>query len=159
MPPHLAALFEEKWVGHMTAELSEISEKLKALIADHDSQIRLVVQTGYDETGMVATTNGYLRLAQVLIEFVLSAKAQETETWDIYGHSLPGSVAINSLFRENWDVCIDTTMLAKTQEEVGQIAQAYWDRSPVQDAPAPRSAILDEGEEGHGKHDGAGTDR
>ena len=116
-------------MGHTTAELSEISEKLKAMIADHDSQIRLVVQTGHDETGMVATADGYLRLAQVLIEFVVSAKAQETKTWDIYGHSLPGSTAINDLFRENYEVCIDTTMLAETQEEVGQIAQAYWDGS------------------------------
>ena len=64
-------------MGHSTAELSEISEKLKAMIADHDSQIRLVVQTGHDETGMVATADGYLRLAQVLIEFVLSVKAEE----------------------------------------------------------------------------------
>jgi len=123
-------------VGHLTAELSEISEELKAMIADHDPQIRLVVQTGYNETGMVATADGYLRLAQLLIEFVLSAKAQETKTWDIYGHSLPGSTAINGLFRENWEVCIDTTMLAETQEEVSQIAQAFWDGSPLQERPA-----------------------
>ena len=123
-------------MGHLTAELSGISEELKAVITDHDSQIRLVVQTGYNETGMVATADGYLRLAQVLIEFVLRAETQETETWDIYGHSLPGSTAINGLFRENWDVCIDTTVLAETQEEVSQIAQAYWDGSPLQEQPA-----------------------
>ena len=123
-------------MGHLTAELSEIREELKAMIADHDSQIRLVVQTGHDETGMVATADGYLRLAQVLIEFVLRAETQETETWDIYGHSLPGSTAIDDLFRENHEVCIDTTMLAETQEEVSQIAQAFWDGSPLQERPA-----------------------
>lgn len=114
----------------MTEELSEINEKLKALITDQDAHIRLVIQTGHDETGMVATADGYLRLAQVLIEFVLSARAEEAQTWDISGHSLPSSTAIYHLFRENYEICIDTTTLAETQEEVSQVAQAYWEASP-----------------------------
>lgn len=114
----------------MTEELSDINEQLKALIVDQDAHIRLVVQTGYDEAGMVATTDGYLRLAQVLIEFILKVKAEETEVWDLFGHHLPGSTAINSVFRENFDVGIDTVMLAETQEEVSQVAEAFWQGSP-----------------------------
>src|SRR5665213_1122495 len=45
-------------LGHMTEELTDINEKLKALIADQNAHIRLVIQTGHDETGMVATTDG-----------------------------------------------------------------------------------------------------
>ena len=114
----------------MTAELSEINEKLKALITNQDAQIRLVIQTGHDETEMVATSDGYLRLVQFLIEFILNARAKETNIWDIYGHPLPASAAIRSLFRENFEVCINSVMLAETQEEVGQVAQAFWDGSP-----------------------------
>jgi len=114
----------------MTADLQDINEKLKALIAHQDAQIRLVIQTGTDETGMVATTDGYLRLAQLLIEFILKAKEEEAEIWSIYGHQLPGSSAIYDVFRENFEVSIDTLMLAENQLEVSQIAQAFWDASP-----------------------------
>lgn len=114
----------------MIEGLSEVHDKLKAMAADPSSQIRLVVQTGYDETGMVATADGYLRLAQVLVEFVLNAEAKQTETWDVHGHSVPGSTAVSKLFRENHEVCIDTTMMARTEEEVSQIAGAFWRGSP-----------------------------
>ena len=100
------------------------------MITNQDAQIKLVIQTGYDETGMVATTDGYLRLAQVLIEFILSAQAKETDVWNLYGHPVPGSSAISQLFRENYEVCIDTVALAETQEEVTQIAQAFLQGSP-----------------------------
>ena len=114
----------------MIVELSEINEKLKTMITNQDAQIRLVIQTGYDETVMVATADGYLRLAQVLVEFILKAKAKETDIWDLYGHPVPGSTTINHLFRENYEVCIDTVVLAETQEEVSQIAQAFLKASP-----------------------------
>ena len=68
----------------------------------------MVIQTGYDETGMVATADGYLRLAQVLVQFILKAKAKETDNWDLYGHHVPGSTTVNHLFRENYEVRIDT---------------------------------------------------
>jgi hypothetical protein len=112
------------------SELSEINDKLKAMVGDQDATIRLVIQTGHDEIGMVGTADGYLRLAQVVIEFLLKAKAEETKIWDLYGHSLPGSTAINEVFRGNDEVCIDTLALAETQDEVSQVAQAYWEGSP-----------------------------
>ena len=62
-----------------TAELAEINENLKSMVADQEAKIRCVVQTGCDETGLVATTDGYLRLAQTLVEFVLQAESQEMQ--------------------------------------------------------------------------------
>ncbi|MES2464022.1 MAG: hypothetical protein V4671_25910 [Armatimonadota bacterium] len=122
----------------MTSELNEINDKLNSLIYNRDAQIRLVVQTGYDETGMVATNDGYLRLAQIVIEFLLKAEAKETETWDLYGHLLPGSTTINNVFRGNFEVCIDTLALANTQEEVNQVAQAFSQGSPLESLPEER---------------------
>ena len=114
----------------MTSELTGISENLKGMIADQDSQIRIVIQTGYDEAGMIATTDGYLRLAQFLIDFVLKAKTQDMEVWDIYGSPLPGSSAIGYLFNGTDEVRIDSVMLAATEDDVNQMSQAFRINSP-----------------------------
>ena len=84
----------------MTLELTEIYETLKGMIASQESQTRIVIETGYDEAGMIATIDGYLRLAQFLIDFVLKSKAQESDIWNTYDHLLPGSSAIGLFLME-----------------------------------------------------------
>jgi len=117
-------------------ELSEINESLKSAITDQAARIRIAIETGYDEAGMVATRSGYLRLAQFLVEFVLKAEAQQTETWQVYGLALPGSSAIGYLFGPVDEVKIDSLMLAATEREVNETADAFLRDSPPPSKPA-----------------------
>ena len=128
----------------MTTELSEINEKLKGMIVNQEARIRVTVQTGYNECGMVATADGYLRLAQSLVEFILKAQAKETETWITHGcdKALPGSAEIGRLFHGADEVQLDTVELAETEEQANQVAEAVWLGSPpswYKPAPHDRS--------------------
>jgi hypothetical protein len=59
--------------------LSEISKALESLIQSQEACVYTFVETGYDETGMVATADGYLRLAKELINFVVAAQGGTLE--------------------------------------------------------------------------------
>ena len=116
----------------MAMELSEISTALGALVSEDKPSIRMVVQTGYDETGLVATADGYLCLAQVLVDFVLAARSQQTDNISIDGVSMPTSGVVYSLFRANSEIAIDGLMLASSEDEVKQIAEYYLWGSPLE---------------------------
>jgi hypothetical protein len=78
-------------------------------------KLRIVVETGYDEAGLVATKAGYLQLAQRLLEFVASGESESS---------------VSDLFMGGDEVRIDTLMLAQTQEEVNELAEAFLLGSP-----------------------------
>lgn len=115
----------------MTAGLAEVNEMLKSMIFDQEAKVRVVVETGYDEAGLVATTDGYLRLAQTLVDFLLQSEAQETQVWDIYDKHLPGSTTIRHTFAAGDEIVLDTTMLAQTQEEANEVAEAFLGGMPL----------------------------
>ena len=116
----------------MAMELNEISTALGDLVSEGRTSIRMVVQTGYDETGLVATADGYLRLAQTLVDFVLAAQRQQTETITYGSLTLPTSGAIYSLFHENFEIAIDNLTLASSEDEVKQIADHILRGSPLE---------------------------
>ena len=116
----------------MAMELGEISAALKVLISEEKPNVRMVVQTGYDETSLVATASGYLRLAQVLVDFVLTARNQQTETISIDGVSMPTSSTAYPLFQANPEIAINNIMLASSEDEVKQIAEYYLWGSPLE---------------------------
>lgn len=63
---------------HMNTEsLNEISKALESHIQNKEARIYTSVKTGYDETGMTATADGYLRFAKGLIDFVVAAQKGE----------------------------------------------------------------------------------
>jgi hypothetical protein len=116
----------------MSAALNEIYDRLNDLISDQAARVRVVVETGYDEAGLVATTSGYLRLAQALVGFVLEAQTQGAQTWAINGASLPESGSIGSLFGLD-EVRINSLTLAATEAQVGAVVTHFQDLSPHQD--------------------------
>ena len=125
----------------MTAELRQINEALQILIADQSARIGVTVETGYDELNLVATSDGYLQLAQALVEFVLEAEAQQTESWTKDGLTLPGSSAIRLLFGLNYEVDINSLSLASTQAEVQQAVEYFRRMSPMGNEALPMEEL------------------
>lgn len=115
----------------MTTELKEIEESLKNLVSDSDARIGVIVETGHDELGLVATADGYLRLAHALVEFVRKAQHGNTETWTMDGLTLPGTATVGEIFGLNFIVDVDTLSLASTQAEVQQLVEYYRDDLPL----------------------------
>ena len=115
----------------MTAELKEIEESLKNLVSDPDARIGVIVETGNDELGLVATADGYLRLAHALVEFILKARQGNTATWTMDGLTMPGTATVGKLFGLNFIVEVNTLSLASTQAEVQQLVEYYRDDLPL----------------------------
>ena len=114
----------------MNTKLAEISESIQSLIDNQNARLRIVVQTGYDESNLVATNDGFLRFAKALVDFVLASKEQKTEIWDIYGRNIPGDSSIHLLFGPD-EVQIATFQMAESEDQVRQIAEDYYVNSPA----------------------------
>lgn len=115
----------------MITELKKIEATLKKLVADPDARIGIIVETGNDELGLVATADGYLRLAHALVEFILKARQGNTKTWTRDGLTLPGTATVREIFGLNFIVEVDTLSLASTQAEVQQLVEYYRDDLPL----------------------------
>lgn len=113
----------------MEETLAEISELLKRPIDNPEAKLRIVVQTGYDEASLVATDDGFLRLAKALVDFVRASNKQKTEIWNIYGRNIPGDSSIHLLFGPD-EVKIAAFQMAKSEDQVRQIAEDYYANSP-----------------------------
>ncbi len=126
----------------MTAELKEIEESLKKLVSDPDARIGVIVETGHDELGLVATADGYLRLAHALVEFVRKARQGSTGSWTMDGLTLPGTATVGEIFGLNFIVEVDTLSLASTQAEVQQLVEYYRDDLPLQEEANAKANVI-----------------
>lgn len=114
----------------MSSHLEEIIRSIDSLIENKDARLSIVVETGYDEAGLVGTSDAYLRLAKVLIEFVAGAQDNQMETWKIAGLQLPGSTAVNQVFEVPGEIVIDTTCLTASETDTQAVADYFREMSP-----------------------------
>jgi hypothetical protein len=115
-----------------TDSLNEISKSLETHIQNQEAQVYTFVETGYDETGMVATADAYLRFAKELIDFVAAAqqgKYQNCSYGEVQG---PCSAAVGYVFSSISDVELDSAMLVNTEHEAEQAIRYFQPESPAQ---------------------------
>lgn len=111
--------------------LTEISQLLDANIENKQAQVFTHVQTGYDETGLTATADGYLRLAKSLVDFVVAVRRGEATPQSIDGIQCPQSPDVGRLFHWLGEVPLDSTSLVQTEAEAEQITRWFQQNSPI----------------------------
>ncbi len=102
----------------MNESLDKISKALGDLIQNPEARIYTHVTTGYDETGMFSTADGYLRFAKELIEFVVTAERGDYHLLTYGEVQGPGNCSIGDVFNPISEVELDSALLLKTEEEV-----------------------------------------
>ena len=110
--------------------LSAISKALEAHIQNQEARVYTFVQTGYDETGMVATADGYLRFAKGLIDFVVAAQQGKYEMLSYGGIQGPGDCSIGDVFDPISDVELDSALLVNTEDEAEQAIRYFQPELP-----------------------------
>ena len=95
-------------------QLAQIAAELEGAIEDQDAQMFVTVETGFDEGNIVGTRDAYLRLAKVLLEFVVAVDNGEA-TPD--GTGCPGSSAIGRVFDATCEVDIDSMRMSETEQQ------------------------------------------
>lgn len=116
----------------MSHSLEHISQLLEANVSNQEAQVFTTVQTGFDETVLIATADGYLRLAKALIDFV---DAVQNRSGELYDGSTNGvhhfsSAAIGSIFHWLGEVQLDSTFLVQTEAEAEQLTRRSQQDSP-----------------------------
>ena len=113
----------------MNREIESIVVELEAMSGDKEAQMFIVVDNGFDESGLVGTQDAYLRLAKSLLEFVVSAQKGELEEWNLDEKLCPGSTKINDVFDSRCEVVIDTTSLTQTAQQAQEIMLYFRQRN------------------------------
>jgi len=114
----------------MNESLDEVSKALESYIQNQEAQVYTFVATGYDETGMVATADGYLRFAKKLIDFVTAAQQGKCQNCTYGEIQAPCSSSVGYVFSSISDVELDSAMLVKTEDEAEQAIRYFQPEFP-----------------------------
>ena len=101
----------------MNESLEKISKTLGSLIQNPEARVFTCVQTGYDETGIVATADAYLRFAKELIDFVVAAQSGQFQNCSYGEVQGPCDSSVGSVFSPISEVKLDSALLVKQEEE------------------------------------------
>ncbi len=113
----------------MNRELEAIIAQLEAMTGDKSAQMFVVVDAGFDESGLVGTRDAYLRLAKSLLKFVVSAQQGELEAWNLDEKLCPSSTVINDVFDSRCEVVSITTSLAQTAQQAQEVVRYFRQRN------------------------------
>jgi hypothetical protein len=110
--------------------LNDISKALESHMQNQEARVYAFVETGYDETGMVATADGYLRFAKELIDFVVAAHQGRCDICSYGEIEGPCDSSVGDVFSSISDVELDSAMLVRTEDEAEQAIRYFQQDSP-----------------------------
>lgn len=98
----------------MNQEIKEIIAKLESLLKDKEAEMFITVETGHDECDIVGTRDAYLRLARVLLEFVIAVDESAIAP---NASGMPNTSAIGAVFNSDAEVDIDSMSMSETEQQ------------------------------------------
>ena len=115
----------------MKTQLQLIAEEVERLIGNEHAQVSTTVVTGYDESGLVGTSDAFLRLAKELILFVDSAQRGEATQMEYDGVIVRASTSIAQVFDSSCEIHFDTVDLTASEQETEQVSDYCKRISPL----------------------------
>lgn len=116
----------------MQETIIEAIRAIEKLMQSNNSELSVTIETGSDEAGLVGSRDAYLRLAKVTLEFILASERGELQEWGTGELRAFGSTMINQVFDSSCEIVIDTTSLAKSDQQAQDISKYYKETSPRQ---------------------------
>ncbi len=114
----------------MKTQLQILADEVGRLISNQQAQVSTTVVTGYDECGLVGTSDAFLKLAKELILFVDSAQRGETAHWKYDDITVRGSTSIAQVFDSSCEVHFDSIALTNSEEQTEQVSDYCKRTSP-----------------------------
>jgi hypothetical protein len=105
--------------------LYDISLALEYHIQNPEAEVFTFVQTGYDETSVVATEDGYLKLAKEIIDFLIATREGKCQPYSIGNIQGQGDCSVGSVFSSISDVELDSLMLVNTATEAEKVIRYF----------------------------------
>lgn len=113
----------------MEQELNDIIIRIEFMVKDSNSQVGIAIETGRDEAFLIATRDGLLRLAAVLIRSVASISQHKTE---INSELLvQWNTTTQGLFDAASEVSISAECIVTEQANVRETLQYFQEHSPM----------------------------
>jgi hypothetical protein len=111
-----------------TSLLEEVGRLLSRCIVDKEARVSVAVETGCDESMLLGTTDGYLRFALAMIDFVRKSQCGEAQTSDLNGRMVPSRWLGD--FCMNGEVRITSGWLAQNEAERQRLSDYFVWLSP-----------------------------
>jgi hypothetical protein len=111
------------------AVIEEVCRLVRSLIDNPTARLSIAIETGPDEALLVGTSDAYLRLALVALEFVSDAQAGRARSLTVNGMTVANTSSFGEAI-EPGEVGLAGGWLATSIEEVRKVAEYLLRLSP-----------------------------